>query len=94
MAVNAFPKDPVTVRDMILAYLDADLLRDPTKPLPRTYMGLPVDLSNLDTPITGYVVKGGAASVKKHPFSSSPLPGGIEDSKEREGRIPVPHEVE
>ncbi len=90
--------DAPTLRSILLAYLDAmpenTGREDCLKGLPRTYMGLPVDLSNLDAPIIGYVVKGGAASVKKHPSSSSPLPGGIEDSKEREGRIPVPHEVE
>lgn len=58
MATNAFPKDPKTVREMILAYLDASPENvGRLKGLPRTYMGLPVDLSNLDAPIKGYVKK-------------------------------------
>jgi hypothetical protein len=56
MATNAFPKDPATVREMIEAYLDASPENLGT-PLPRTYMGLPVDLSNLDAPISGMVVR-------------------------------------
>jgi hypothetical protein len=55
-----------TLRDILLKYLDAmpeNVGReDHLKGLPRTYMGLPVDMSNLDEPIKGYVVKGGAAS--------------------------------
>jgi len=55
---NAFPESPVTVRDMIKAYLDASPENaGRLQGLPRTYMGLPVDLSNLDAPIRGYVMQ-------------------------------------
>jgi hypothetical protein len=47
-----------TVRDILLKYLDA-MPENQGRRMgrPRTYMGLPVDLSNLDTPINGYVVQ-------------------------------------
>lgn len=47
----------VTVREMILEYLKWLPENAPDKPLPQTYMGLPVNLSNLDAPINGYVME-------------------------------------
>lgn len=59
MAANAPLPDAPTLREILLEYLDyLPANADRLKGTPRMYMGLPVDLSNLDAPICGYVMKG------------------------------------